>query len=575
MTSLLAAFLEVLLVGLVSIDRTSSGPVADPSVSEHQQFAPMSIRGEDTSSNCPTWTFYDAAHGNSCQCPHLPGDPLLCEEQIDGLVPYILDCYCATRGDGGVMEVGQCDYNCASNHDHFDVVYHQLPSNISKWNEYMCQEFKRSGTLCGKCDMEFYPRAYSFNYSCVKCEGTLLSNLWKYMLLTYLPLTIIYLAIFCLNVDIHSSQLLGFIIFSQTISIPALARNLLLTVRDRPAVLESIRFVTAFYGVWNLDFFRTYNNGVCFRISLLATLFLDLLMAVYPLMLMPLTYFTVKLYDLNFKLLVLLWKPFKLLFSRWQKHFSIKTSMVNGFAAFFFLTNAKFFSVSLDILVPVKVYQFHPSKPMNTTWRLYIDPSIEYLQSEHRWYASAAILIVFTLIITPVLLLLFYSLSIFQKCLGQFPLRLQIYLHTFVDSFQGCYKDGTQPGTGDCRWYASTLYVGRFLLVVIYGFTLNAMYLPNSAIVLTMYVIITINVDPFKPHLKHLGSSMVIFLLFIDISYVSAIGSVMADESGYTVSSYTFYTLGTIVVTLPILYISIIVLIWFVNICKCKHHLRV
>ena len=35
---------------------------------------------------------------------------------------------------------------------------------------------------------------------------------------------------------------------------------------------------------WNLDLFRTYNN-ICFRISPLATLSLDLAVAVYPLLL--------------------------------------------------------------------------------------------------------------------------------------------------------------------------------------------------------------------------------------------------------------------------------------------------
>ena len=52
------------------------------------------------------------------------------------------------------------------------------------------------------------------------------------------------------------------------------------------------------------------------------------------------------------------------------------------------------------------------------------------------------------------LLLLFYPMKWFQKCLN--CLRLShVALHTFVDSFAGCYKDGTEPGTRDCRYFAA------------------------------------------------------------------------------------------------------------------------
>ena len=55
-----------------------------------------------------------------------------------------------------------CDVNCAKHpHDLVDLVY--LPPNISDWNNFMCGEFSRYGTLCGKCNVEnnYYPRAYS------------------------------------------------------------------------------------------------------------------------------------------------------------------------------------------------------------------------------------------------------------------------------------------------------------------------------------------------------------------------------------------------------------------------------
>ena len=200
------------------------------------------------------------------------------------------DCYCITAADeNDLIEVGQCDVNCANHpHDLVDLVYKILPPNISDWNNFMCGEFSRYGTLCGKCDEEnnYYPRAYSFDLSYIKCDD-IKSNLLKYIILVCVPVTISYFLIFFLKVDIHSSQLQGFIIFSQYIFlIPALARNIILSSRNKPAILAMVKFVGVLYGVWNLDFFRTYNNNICFRISLLATLSLDLAVAVYPLLLM-------------------------------------------------------------------------------------------------------------------------------------------------------------------------------------------------------------------------------------------------------------------------------------------------
>ena len=61
--------------------------------------------------------------------------------------PYILDCFCATVV-GNMTEVGSCNLN------QVDIVYQQLPSNRSSWNDFMSKEFGRSGTLCGQCDKE-------------------------------------------------------------------------------------------------------------------------------------------------------------------------------------------------------------------------------------------------------------------------------------------------------------------------------------------------------------------------------------------------------------------------------------
>ncbi len=49
-----------------------------------------------------------------------------------------------------------------------------------------------------------------------------------------------------------------------------------------------------------LNFFRSFDLGICLGTGTLATLALDLALGVYPLLLMILSYIMIRLYDRNF-----------------------------------------------------------------------------------------------------------------------------------------------------------------------------------------------------------------------------------------------------------------------------------
>ncbi len=524
----------------------------------------MSCINESTS--CQPWSVCNASL-DVCKCFQLSGDSLICNEIAQNkLIPSILDCNCVTIDEDNerqMVEVGKCIYNCARDQNNPNLIYQQLPDNMSVWNNFMCGEFHRTGSLCGKCDTDrdYYPRVYSFDMSCMKCDNSSF-NWWKYILLAYVPLTVFYLIVFFFKVDIHSSQLQGFIIYSQYLTTPPSMRILLLSTRHKPVIFELVKLLGALYGIWNLDFFRTYDSGICFKMSSLEVLSLDLAVAVYPLFLIIFSYFLVTLHDQNFKLLTFICKPFKMLFSKWQSNFAIKTSTVNAFAAFFYLSNIKFFSICFDILTPVKVYQFYSPLQVNSSWRLYYDPTIKYFSKEHRWYALIALVIAFVFIIIPLLVLFLYSTRVFHKFLSILPQRWQLFLHVFVDSIQGCYKDGTEPGTRDCRWYVPMLYILRFLIMFIYGLTLNAAFFPYGVMMITIFVVMTILIDPFKSSLKYLSSSILIFILLIGSFFVSNIGAIMADEESNTITSYMFYLLTVTMSSLPLIYVAIIAIHW-------------
>ena len=206
------------------------------------------------------------------------------------------------------------------------------------------------------------------------------------------------------------------------------------------------------YGIWNLDFFRPFYSDLCLGIGILPTLALDYVIAVYPLLLMIISYLLIVLYDRNYRVVSMLFRPFLALFSLFKKNWDIRTSVIDAFTSFFLLSNVKFLSVSFDLLVPTKIYHLHGDH-YNSTLALYYAGDIEYFGKEHLPYWILAIVVSFIFLVLPVAILALYPFGFFQKFLNLFPFRWYI-LHTFVDSFQGWYKDGTEPGTRDYRYFS-------------------------------------------------------------------------------------------------------------------------
>ena len=284
------------------------------------------------------------------KCGHIPYNILQCSSQ--GNIS-VLACYCITFSESGKesqAEIGSCMYDCFKTH-FSDSVYHNiLPENT---NEVTCKkEFSRNGTLCGKCKDGYCPLVYSFNMTCVKCpQGR--ANWWKFMLSAFLPLTLFYFIVVFFKINTTSSHLHGFVYYSQAISMPVMTRIILIGLRHRPNYLMFVKYFGSLYGIWNLDFFRTFDFGICLGTDTLQTLSLDIAVAIYPLLLMVLSYVLIDLYDRNFRLLVILWKPFLSLFRR---NWEIRTSVIDAYATFFLLSNVKFLSASFDLLVPVRVF---------------------------------------------------------------------------------------------------------------------------------------------------------------------------------------------------------------------------
>ena len=174
---------------------------------------------EVSSDTCPPAFFCKQGH---CEC----GDyqMIKCYERTSS----VLTGYCVTYNDEeNITTVGPYDYfQQATEKTTEDFLYWPLPDNVQELMNSTCGPYNRAGTLCGECLPNHYPLAYSYNMTYIPCPHVHW-NWLKYIMATYLPLTLFYIIIVLFKINTMSSHLFAMVYFCQNLSIPAALRSLL------------------------------------------------------------------------------------------------------------------------------------------------------------------------------------------------------------------------------------------------------------------------------------------------------------------------------------------------------------
>ena len=521
----------------------------------HNQFS--------NNSACPTWFIRD--HYNRCKCGDGHNDAVVCDE--NKFMSAVLNCHCVTYdGDTSTTSLGVCFYNCEKYNSikHINKVYHKLPATPEILiNQSACTQFHRKGLLCGDCEDGHSPLVLSYNLSCVECpDGH--KNWWKFTLVAFVPLTFFYFFIVLFNINVTSSRLHGVVIFSQGLSMPAFVRIIFSRISKGNSQLGTLsKIIITLYSFWNLDLLRSVLPNTCLNVTTLQALALDYLPALYPYVLILLSYFFIRLYDRNVRCIVRAWKPFRKLLFCFRTSWDVRTSVIDSFTTFFLLSYVKILSVSTDLLVPTQIYQLGSNR---STYGLYYSPSVTYFGREHLPYAITAVFLLTVFVITPTVLLILYPFQFFQKCLSVFPFNWH-FLHAFVDSFQGCYKDGTEPGTFDCRWFSTTMLLIQPTFFIAYSLTLSMMFFVYAAIFIVILLIAMINIQPFKEVSGHYTSTDVVFHLLFSLCYISLIGidNASSEDNEYSLVMLIITSLSGIV---PIVYIILLICFWLFSMTK-------
>ena len=161
----------------------------------------------------------------------------------------------------------------------------------------------------------------------------------------------------------------------------------------------------------------------------------------------------------------------------------------------------------------------------------------------------AILLLVFVFL--PAFLLLLYPCGFCQKCLSFARLNSQA-LRFLMDSFQGCYKNGTN-GVRDYRSFAAIFLFVRIAICLEYAFAIFE-YHATVQITCTILAVMIAVVHPYNKQnaiFNHLDPLMIFFL----ISWIAIFHATRQAAGKHHVFQHIHLPMCYIVLVLPILFI--------------------
>ena len=395
---------------------------------------------------CQPWFYYNTATGN-CECINL--DMISCvEEDV-----YLVFGYCAAH-DQELQStfIAACPYFQSRdfNSSVTQLGYLLLPNNYSDLNSFMCDPMNRKGFVCSDCVDHYGPSVTSYGYECSKCASSW-QGILMYLLVEFLPITLLYLVILIFQIDLVTPPVPCFIMYSQLVysgfhyyamEAPS-AHQVMFT--DSFTLRPITKILLTFCGIMNLDFFQYFLPTFCVsnRLKTIHIVALSYLKAFYPLILILLTWICIKLYDRNFRLLVYIWKPFHRCLLQLQKGWNSKNNIVNVFCSFILLSYGKYLYLT-NLMVNCRcISVFSEFGAENRICRAYLDPNIDCWRAKHLLYTVPALLVLLLFNILPTFLLILYPFKGFKDLLFQCKLDT-VALFNFTDKFYCYYRDGSR-----------------------------------------------------------------------------------------------------------------------------------
>ena len=434
---------------------------------------------------------------------------------------------------------------------------------LTKKLDNVCHH-SREGILCSQCKPNYTLYYHSNSYLCKEisnCEyGILL-----YVISELLPITVIFLIILILNINVTSGAVNTFIFCAQVLSTLFIDAFEVVKADNRAlsTIFSLYRLGSGFLNLNILEF--DYFSFCLIKDASIMHLFLvKYFSVIYAFSLIILTVVIMRLNSL--------YSCIKLCHKCGRRN--IRTSIINGLIAFLILCYFQCVRITFDILVPSSITR---SGSKVASVRLLFAGDIEYMSYNHLPYAIPAILCLLIVILPPPIVLTLEPLLIrfsgtlnfrrnsFTYCLHRFRMKLK----PFLDSFQGCFKD-------NCRCFAGLFFFYRVIVLTpaVYSNSIVFSYTQATIILLCICVLHGL-VGPYQKK----WHNYVDLLLLANITAVTMLTTIdvfveLAPRDYYVINKEAILISQVILVSLSLVYICIYFIYYLLNKFNVFHKLQ-
>ena len=503
--------------------------------------AASSVQTKDGSADmpCPPW-FISYANSSTAatteMCFHCFCSPSLafritCDQKEQ--TSYLKWGNCAFYDNvTGDTIVGACPYVFPERL--FEGQLMKLPQNANELNSFMCSKLSREvgQTLCGRCANGTGPSVTSVGSECVECRAV---NLLYYILLRYLPATVIFLVILVVQFDVTSAPMAHYILYCNLLINRVLINSGTYSIPNSCYYLI-VRVFLTFNSIWSFEPLQFISPSLCFstQIEDIDMLYFEMLATLYPFFLLLLAYVVIELHARGFKPVVCLWRLLnQSFFIRWRRSWNPRASLVQSFSTVFFISYAR---LILLVGVPLNHTNFinQYGQIMHSFTATYIDPTVRYGYRKHIYLLVSSAVILIFIILPPILILMAYPTRFFRRLQNRLPSRVNLAISTFVSTFQGCYKDGLNGGRDYRVLSGGILALFLFVQVVIYSIDIITKVDDRQPIIagqvailiLIAFTVMMALLRPYKSEIaNHTGVCLLallatgeMFFLFLDVS---------------------------------------------------------
>ena len=463
------------------------------------------------SEECPPWFTLENTTGSlfpQCVCSTDKQPSIFCNQRLQK--SYLNPGYCAFQdtATNGTL-VTRCPYVFPK--QLFIDEHIPLPSKVSELKSFMCGNLNREigSYLCGRCTNGTGPAIYYFGSKCVPCSAV---NILYYLLLQYLPNTIMFLAIIVFRINITAAPMVHYVLFCNIIVLiigffSGEYSNIMLSLEHKYSYIKYIlKIFLTMKALWTFDIFLFWSPPLCASKQMqdIYTPYLNTLAALYPFLLLLITYAAIQLHAHDCKLVVRLWKLFHRTYVRFRRAWDPNASMIQAFATLLFLSYTKFLLIMYE---PIRLSNIYDQTMSSVNTVMYLDPSIPRNDPKRIYSFLLSVIIFIFILLPPSLLMIIFPTRLFNKVSQYLKPRWIVSIKIFVDTFNGCYKDGTD-GTRDYRAVSGYILATCLLfpsLKILFTSQQSVPFIPSVYHIL--FIVFTVLFAAMRPY-KHTAANI-------------------------------------------------------------------